>query len=1036
MNDNLPTYTFLPWLRQGMASQIETTDTLGAPSSLIERAGVTVRLRVNDRPHLPAKNVQLIGPGDVIGINPRAVVKTEPRNWITDFEANYLPFIEFADEDFAWRYTPAKATDQHRLRPWIFLLVLSEEEYNLTQPGPAPLPMLSLKIDGNAFLPKTSQTWAWAHVHVNKDVTDESNSTPSEVVDALESLVRKNPDEASCRLMCPRKLQPNTAYHAFLIPTFETGRRAGLGLPTGGVDALKGAWGDGQSEFPVYYQWYFRTGERGNFEFLANLLEPGAADERVGIRDMDMQQPNYEVTGLSGELAVMGLEGALKSPSAEARPTVWPSSPLPDFVKELKQKVNLLHEAEKSGHPDPIVSPPLYGRWHAKAETLDIENEETAPELAGWVNQLNGDPRNRVPAGFGTKVIQTNQEKYKQASWRQLGAILEVNQKIRLVQFALPTSFRIFQKSILPLANDQLISITQSTHSRIIGNPKTIFQKVKESKVTSAAASPALRKIVRPRGTLIKKALPQSIGKPESLISQINAGDLTTASPKIVSKNQVYINDAAEKIVPAWIPDWLLNLSGSTSARRIILGTIALLLLLGLLVGFVPLIIVGLVVGGAVFATMLWVARQVEKSESVKEENLTTEAVRNTPQRPNFKVTEPGDEPSGEAPPGEDSEEAANFRAALMDMHVVLETPIAKPAIRPVLDLTQTVKSITKTLNPVHALTKRTLRKVVIPATFDFLRPTQTIVTVMAHPSFADPMYKPLRDLSAELLIPNLNLIPNNTVSLLETNRDFIESYMVGLNHEMARELLWSRFPTDQRGSYFRQFWDVSDFVNRENKKTAKEIEESLRDIKPIHEWRRPTDLGSHENRPLPAGGDGDEARLVLVVRGDLLKKYPTTMVFAQKAKWGKDEFNRDVRIIDEDEPAEKIEVPIFKAEIEPDLKFLGFNLTANIVKGSKNIYDGDAGWFFVFQEAPGEPRFGLDVPSNDQVEPPQEWKNVSWAHLTNFETLDFVDLEENIPTTPADSDNVDWGENAADQAYILYRVPVMVAFHAVDMLK
>ena len=34
---------------------------------------------------------------------------------------------------------------------------------------------------------------------------------------------------------------------------------------------------------------------------------------------------------------------------------------------------------------------------------------------------------------------------------------------------------------------------------------------------------------------------------------------------------------------------------------------------------------------------------------------------------------------------------------------------------------------------------------------------------------------------------------------------------MVGLNHEFARELLWREFPTDQRGSYFRQFWDPSE---------------------------------------------------------------------------------------------------------------------------------------------------------------------------------------------------------------------------------
>ena len=81
---------------------------------------------------------------------------------------------------------------------------------------------------------------------------------------------------------------------------------------------------------------------------------------------------------------------------------------------------------------------------------------------------------------------------------------------------------------------------------------------------------------------------------------------------------------------------------------------------------------------------------------------------------------------------------------------------------------------------------------------------------VMAYPGIDNPMYEPLRDLSDEYLLPNLNLIPHNTITLLETNQPFIEAYMVGLNHEFARELLWREYPTDQRGSYFRQFWDVS----------------------------------------------------------------------------------------------------------------------------------------------------------------------------------------------------------------------------------
>ena len=201
----------------------------------------------------------------------------------------------------------------------------------------------------------------------------------------------------------------------------------------------------------------------------------------------------------------------------------------------------------------------------------------------------------------------------------------------------------------------------------------------------------------------------------------------------------------------------------------------------------------------------------------------------------------------------------------------------------------------------------------------------------------------------------------------METNQRFIEAYMVGLNHEMGCELLWREFPTDQRGSYFRQFWDVGDMVNRNPDKTAAQIEEELLDITQLHTWDRGTALGSHENRPLPSGAEPDEARLVLVVRGDLLKKYPTTMIYAQQAMWSEDDKGRVIRKLDDINPAETtIKEPIFKAEIEPDIYFLGFDLTARIAKGNPDPAALDPGWFFVFQERPGEPRFGLDNQSDE----------------------------------------------------------------------
>ena len=84
----------------------------------------------------------------------------------------------------------------------------------------------------------------------------------------------------------------------------------------------------------------------------------------------------------------------------------------------------------------------------------------------------------------------------------------------------------------------------------------------------------------------------------------------------------------------------------------------------------------------------------------------------------------------------------------------------------------------------------------------------QRVEPVMAHPRFRYPMYEPLQRYDREWMIPGLGLINKpDMATLLETNNRFVEAYLVGLNHEMGRELLWREFPTDQRGTYFHSFW-------------------------------------------------------------------------------------------------------------------------------------------------------------------------------------------------------------------------------------
>ena len=52
------------------------------------------------------------------------------------------------------------------------------------------------------------------------------------------------------------------------------------------------------------------------------------------------------------------------------------------------------------------------------------------------MHELNLDPRWRAAAGFGTAVVQDNQEDYMAAAWDQVGEVLESNKKIKFAQLA------------------------------------------------------------------------------------------------------------------------------------------------------------------------------------------------------------------------------------------------------------------------------------------------------------------------------------------------------------------------------------------------------------------------------------------------------------------------------------------------------------------------------------------------------------------------------------------------------------------------
>jgi hypothetical protein len=444
-------------------------------------------------------------------------------------------------------------------------------------------------------------------------------------------------------------------------------------------------------------------------------------------------------------------------------------------------------------------------------------------------------------------------------------------------------------------------------------------------------------------------------------------------------------------------------------------------------------------------------------ADSITGENQTPGLVSDLPQSSDFELTPaldlshlyPGEPPNPATPGGSDNTQAQRFKAALRDIYATVQDGRAagiKPPLKPI-DIGAIAGATLAALDPSKTVPRFVLGQILIPPHIIGLI-GETFTEAMAYPEFDIPMYKPLVDRSTELFVPNLNFIEQNTITLLNTNQRFIESYMVGLNHEFARELLWREYPTDQRGSYFRQFWDVSTFLSSTSNNEARR--EELKDIPPLHLWPKASKLGDHDHREQ---GRDNEEELVLVIRGELLKKYPNAVIYAHKAKWQpKSETDpmpdkAKERVFD---PDVAIKTPLYEAKVNPDIYFLGFDLVEGEARGDDSV-DDQPGWFFVIKERPGEPRFGLDI---DREGPIQVWNDLAWSDVVpGVSDGDFIkiskapqrSLPNAPPTGPAQEKEPQWEEDhllswttgvtSAELAYILFQAPVLVGVHASEML-
>lgn len=507
-------YRFLPWSRRGLARAHVNPDT--ADGALATRPRINVGLTLQAKQDgigaaAVSGNVDLTlyGPADIIGIDQRLIVRTDPRPNATNFEPNYLAIVDFDPPDFPWLLTPARADNDGHLRPWLVLVVV--ERAKVGSPGlraGRPLPSISLTATQvGSELPDLAESWLWAHAQAVSTV-----STADQVAAAqqLSAQMRAAPANNVSRLICPRRLSPNTDYVGCVVPATEGGRRRGLGQPV--TDETLGvAWSvqaPNDVELPVYFSWAFSTGPVGDVETLARRIrtptqyggDQSLLDKlhHIGERPVYVDGDHLLFDGpVPGQTV---FEGAMVSLGfTPAGSNVLYAGKLAEILNSGSTRV--AGTADPTKHV-PTLAPPIYGEFPAKRHTVD-----TTRISHHWLDDMSLQPRYRLAAGWGAEIVRQNQDEFMQAAWEQLGDILAAERAFSLARLSRDVLKRIEVRHLAKLSPDRVLAVMAPARSRIaLAADQSLYGRMAGATLPQELFGGAMRRLTSPRRATFKLA--------------------------------------------------------------------------------------------------------------------------------------------------------------------------------------------------------------------------------------------------------------------------------------------------------------------------------------------------------------------------------------------------------------------------------------------------------------------------------------------------------------------------------------------------
>ncbi len=1075
MAEDLPKYRFMPWSRQGLAAHTQQADTGG---TLPARALLPVAITVSGA-SVANVNLSLYGPGDVAGIDSRVIIRTEPRAHTTDAEPNYLAAIEFDLPDLPWMFTPARADASQHLRPWCVLIVLDQSKVPAPKVNKgAPLPSITIPAEvAKTELPNLAESWAWAHVQALSESTD-----PQKLSGELASAPHLNVSRLLCpRRLEPNKHYYACLVPAFDLgvqrglgatpsgnlvkPAWDISQAVEVKLP------VYFHW-----EFGTGPAGDFESLARK----LTPIKAPAKVGfQRMFIGE---PLGGLTATSVGADGSYTEMEGVLRAPMAsDSKAEDIPASLRTGIQKAVNASADLTggtgltpplygewhlnrHRVEDAAGPPWLrelnVDPRMRAAAGLGAEIVRRNQEDFMQacwEQVGDVIKANA-LLNR--ARFAQEALQRLYERH----FRRLP-------QDRLLQVSAPMHGRAPLGALTVRGSIARASLpnagVDAALRRMVSPQRPLLKRMARRAHLGQLASRSAR--LNLTGNL-------SIGKLAVDPTQFTPDGLTGVSllEGVSVPAGAAVADLASLGIQARLPTAELQ---KLTTLRTTLNAVPMQELPRLQVR-PDLATQGVVLDAQFFApvgvqpirtstipppTTAPVTSPVAPVAPVAPITSTTGRVGLNPIRLTAILSpQPAPAPSPiapvAAPPGAVSTIVPPIAHVTRPSAPVIMPPgtvgpifvpptgpVIGPVVRPPVTTIPFPTRITQAtiisryqnafsqmisaarINEVDPqatfvafdvktardeLVKRMDPSVMVPrrvrgmlsgeggASFESL--PGIIVSpqfdrVMAAPDIDAPMYTYLAKYDRERFMPGVGLLPADSITLVETNPRFIESFMVGLNYEMSRELLWRGYPTDQRGTVMRHFWSWAD-GNPDL-------------VTPIHQWTA-GNLGKHVR------GAGAGGQIVLLLRGQLLRRYPNTIIYAWKAKDGK--------LIDPPGP-EDIREPVFRGQFAPDVSFAGFDLR------DTDLSTGE-GWFFVLQEQPTEPRFGFDETSNKNVAQLVSWSDAAWQH-TGVQPGGHLVLAAS-PLKNKVLGGVQFGKNSAHLAHITIQKPMRVAIKGKHMVQ